>query len=138
MSDPESSGSEAFQWLDAHMVYSLRAPDEAFDQVFMLRDHDWTLLDKVWAERSPAWREACAYVFVDGPVAKSQQLLRRALQDPELCVATQAAISLCHQMLEYPGEAPFDQSLLPRLRELREIFEGDMAEVDAILERSTS
>jgi hypothetical protein len=42
----EFLGSDAFQWLDANAVDSLRSPDEAFDWVFMMTDGDWTLLDR--------------------------------------------------------------------------------------------
>lgn len=113
------TGSDAFKWLDAHMAESLESPDEAFDRVFMLREDDWPLLEAAWERRPPAWREGCAYVLGAGPVAPSQRLLRRALADPDAGVATQAAFSLCAQMLEEPDEAPFDPAVLPRLREFQ-------------------
>src|SRR6266481_4936422 len=115
------------------MVESLAAPDEAFDWVFMLRPEDWPLLEKLWQERPPDWREALAYVLVDGPVAHAQPILRHALGDENPNVASQAAISLCHQFLEYPDKAPFDTSTLPRLRELRQTIVGDMQEVETVL-----
>jgi hypothetical protein len=135
MSSSDLCGSEAFLWLDAHLVESLDAPDEAFDWVHMLRSEDWQLFSNVWAERPARWREALAYVVVDGPVSQAQPLLRRALVDPDNNVATQAAISLCHQMTEYPNECPFDETLLPRLREIRRASNGDMQEVDTVLGR---
>ena len=132
MTTPNSSGSEAFQWLDAHLIESLDSPDEAFDWVFMLQADDWPLFERVWSQRPPLWREALAYVLIDGPVVQAQRILRQALADAEFSVARQAAISLCHQMLEYPDEAPLDRSLLPRLRELRNMPHAqDMGEVDA-------
>jgi hypothetical protein len=134
MANPRQTGSEAFRWLDANMVASLEAPDEAFDWVFMLRVDDWPLLEAIWPERSTKWREACAYIVGHGPVAPSQRLLRLALNDANNHVATQAAVSLCAQMLEHPDEAPFDSTLLPRLRELRDGRPG-MEEVDEILRR---
>jgi hypothetical protein len=101
----EFLGSDAFQWLDANAVDSLRSPDEAFDWVFMMTDGDWVLLDQVWDSRPPLWREALAYIVVDGPVAESRCMLLRALRDPNDDVARQAAISLCHQYIEYPDLA---------------------------------
>jgi hypothetical protein len=135
MTKPDQSGSEAFRWLDAHMIESLDAPDEAFDQVYMLRPEDWPLFERVWAERPPRWREALVYVLVDGPVSESQPLLRRALADLDHDVAAQAAISFCHQMIEYPDRCPFEEALLPRLKEIRKAVSGDMTEVDIILQR---
>ena len=135
MSKPDPSGSEAFRWLDVHMIESLEAPDEAFDWVYMLRPEDWPLFEKVWDERPPRWREALVYVLVDGPVSESQPLLRRALADLDYDVAAQAAISLCHQMIEYPDQCPFEEALLPGLREIRRANSGDMTEVDIILQR---
>src|SRR5258707_410489 len=125
MTHPEQSGSEAFRWLDAHMIESLQTPDEAFDWVHLLRPDDWQLFDRVWAERPPRWREALAYVLTDGPISQAQPLLRRALSDSDLDVASQAAISLCHQMLEYSDKCPADEALLPRLRELRRKVRAD-------------
>jgi hypothetical protein len=116
------------------MVASADAPDEAFDWVFMLRAADWPLLESVWAERSAAWRESCAYIVGEGPVSPSQRLLRLALADADNAVAAQAAISLCAQVLKHPDEAPFDRNMLPRLRELRRAnADGNMEEVDEIL-----
>jgi hypothetical protein len=136
MAHPPPTGSEAFRWLDANMVASGEAPDEAFDWVFMLRADDWPLLESIWPKRSAEWREACAYIVGEGPVPSSQRLLRLALADANENVATQAAVSLCAQMLEHPDEAPFDTALLPRLKELRTRDpRGHMEEVDEILRR---
>ena len=137
MADTRQIGSEAFRWLDTNMVVSLEAPDEPFDWVFMLRADDWPLLESVWPERSAEWREACAYLLGEGPVAPSQRLLRLALADTNDDVATQAAVSLCAQMLEHPDEAPFDVALLPQIKQLRRRDpRGDMEEVDEILRRN--
>jgi hypothetical protein len=119
MAHARQIGSDAFRWLDANMAASADAPDEAFDWVFMLRADDWPMLESIWPERSAGWREACAYIVGHGPVLPSQRLLRLALADPDLEVATQAAVSLCAQMLEHPAEAPFDSTLLPRFKELK-------------------
>ena len=129
-------GSEAFRWLDAHMAEALECPDEAFDRVFMLREEDWPRLEAAWERRPPAWREGCAYVLGAGPVAPSQRLLRLALTDPDSGVATQAACSLCAQMLEHPDEAPFDPAILPRLREFHRAYpHAKVEEVDELLRR---
>lgn len=136
MVDPSLSGSDAFRWLDANMVPSLEAPDEAFDRVFMLQEEDWTLLEAVWPERPAVWREACAYIVGECPTPASQRLLRLALSDAENAVASQAAISLCAQLLEQPGETHTDAGLLRRLRELRSANADDaMQEVDDFLRR---
>jgi hypothetical protein len=136
MADARQIGSEAFRWLDANMVVSLHAPDEAFDWVYMLSADDWPLLESAWPERSAKWRESCAYILGEGPVAPSQRLLRLALADTNDDVATQAAVSLCAQMLEHPDEAPFDAALLPQLKELRHRDpRGHMEEVEEILRR---
>jgi hypothetical protein len=135
MSEPHQIGSDAFRWLDANMIESVEAPDEAFDWVFMLRPEDWLLLEKIWPDRPPEWREACAYV-VEGPVMASQQLLRLALADPNDTVATQAAVSICSQVLDHPEKISFDLTLLPRLRELRARHpRRGMEEVEEVLRR---
>jgi hypothetical protein len=135
MDNQESLGSEAFRWLDRNMVAAMDAPDEAFDWVFMLGPDDWILLEQVWPNRSSEWREACAYV-IEGPVNPSQRLLRLALADPYDEVATQAAVSICSQVLDHSDEISFDASLAPRLRELRRRNPGrGMEEVDEVLRR---
>lgn len=100
MSDRDAS--DAFLWLDANAESSLEAPDEAFDCVFMMTPHDWTLVDSVWQDRSSLWREAFAYIVVEGPIDESRRMLLRAVRDADDTVAQQAAISLCHQYVEYP------------------------------------
>ena len=97
-------GSDAFLWPDANAESSLEAPDSALDWVFMMTPHDWTLVDSVWSERSSLWREAFAYVVVDGPIDHSRNMLLRAVRDLDDNVAQQAAISLCHQYVEYPDD----------------------------------
>jgi hypothetical protein len=44
MSQTPKVGSDAFHWLYANMIAAADAPDEAFDYVFMLSPHDWSLL----------------------------------------------------------------------------------------------
>ena len=100
----DSAGSDAFQLLDANAEESLTAPDSAFDWVFMMTEHDWSLVDRVWSDRSSVWREAFAYIVVDGPIHESRGMLLRAVRDPHNDVARQAAISLCHQYVEYPED----------------------------------
>ena len=115
MANERQTGSEAFRWLDTNMVASGDAPDEASDWVFMLRADDWPLLESVWPERSGGLaRSLPPYIIGEGPVPPSQRLLRLALADTNENVATQAAVSLCAQMLEHPDQAPFDAALLPR------------------------
>ena len=72
MAETDQVGSDAFRWLDDHMIESAEAPDEAFDWVFMLRPDDWLLLESVWPNRPAEWREACAYI-IEGPVMPSQR-----------------------------------------------------------------
>ncbi len=102
MSDRDAS--EAFLWLDANAESSLEAPDPAFDWVFMMKPHDWTLVDSVWADRSALWREAFSYIVIDGPINESRRMLLRAVRDSDDAIAQQAAISLCHQFVEYPDD----------------------------------
>lgn len=99
-----SASSDAFRWLDANAEESLTAPDSAFDWVFMMTEHDWSLVDRVWSDRSSLWREAFAYIVVDGPIHGSRDMLLRAVRDPHNHVAQQAAISLCHQYVQYPED----------------------------------
>jgi len=135
MTTPDQVGSDAFRWLDANMIASIDAPDEAFDLVFMLRPDDWALLEQLWPDRPSEWREACAYV-IEGPVQSSQRLLRLALSDADDAVATQAAASICSQVLDHPDKISFDASLAPRLRDLRARHPGrGMEEVDEVLRR---
>lgn len=132
----EHAGSDAFRWLDANMVGSTSDPELALDQVYQLGAKDWQLLESVWNERSPAWREACASIVGVGPVEPSQQLLRLALADTNHTVATQAAVSLCAQMLEHPEQAPFDPALVPRLQALSRLAPlGQIGEVEEVLRR---
>ena len=100
----DRDASDAFLWLDANAESSLDAPDPAFDWVFMMTPHDWTLVDSVWADRSPLWREAFSYIVVDGPIDESRRMLLRAVRDSDDAVAQQAAISLCHQFVEHPDD----------------------------------
>jgi hypothetical protein len=132
----EQAGNEAFRWLDANMVKSPADPEQTLDQVYLLGARDWQLLESVWSERSPAWREACASIVGVGPVEPAQRLLRHALDDTNHNVATQAAVSLCAQMLEHPEQAPFDPALLPRLQALSRLaVGGQIGEVEEVLRR---
>ena len=117
MSDRDPS--DAFIWLDENAEMSLESPDSAFDWVFMMTAHDWTLVESVWPNRSPLWREAFAYIVVDGPIDESREMLRRAVRDSNDNVAQQAAISLCHQHLEYPDDRiPIDVATVSVIRDL--------------------
>ena len=86
--------SDAYRWIDANTDYMLETPDEGFDWVFLLTDHDWKLLDASWGARTPFAREAIAYVVCEGPAVQSRKILLRALRDPNSDVAVQAAQSL--------------------------------------------
>ena len=115
----DRDASDAFLWLDANAESSLEAPDEAFDWVFMLTPHDWTLVDSVWLDRSPLWREAFTYIVIDGPIDESRDMLLRAVRDSNDAVVQQAAISLCHQYVEYPeNRIPIDNDTVTRIRDL--------------------
>ena len=112
-------GSDAFLWLDANAETSLDAPDSAFDWVFMMTPHDWTLVDSVWPHRSPLWREAFSYFVVDGPIDESRNMLLLAVRESDDNVAKQAAISLCHQYVEYPdARIPLDPETVTVIRAL--------------------
>lgn len=112
------NGSAAFQWLDANMISSADAPDEAFDWVYMTTQDDWDLLQSVWDSRCAHWREALAYVVIQGPADKSRPILRRALYDEVEGVAQQAAVSLCAQAIDCEEAPPIDDELVNRLREI--------------------
>ena len=115
----DRTGSDAFQWLDANAEDLLDAPDSAFDWVFLMTAHDWTLVNAVWPLRSPLWREAFAYIVVDGPIDESRNMLLRAVRDSDDSVAQQAAISLCHQYVEYPDDCiPVDAETVVVIRRL--------------------
>jgi len=92
-----NEASDAYRWIDANTDYMLETPDEGFDWVFMLTDHDWDLLNASWDSRTPFAREAIAYIVCEGPSAQSRPILLRALRDPNPDVAGQAAQSLCSQ-----------------------------------------
>jgi hypothetical protein len=114
-----NQGSDAFQWLDRHMVDAIDAPDEAMDWVYMLKDRDWPLLEAVWSERPSEWREACAYVFCNGPVLESQRILRMALFDDDPRVASQAADTLSgHHAIEENLPA-FPSEVVERIKQVR-------------------
>ena len=73
----------------------------------------------VWPLRSPLWREAFAYIVVDGPIDESRNMLLRAVRDSDDSVAQQAAISLCHQYVEYPDDRiPVDAETVVVIRRL--------------------
>ncbi len=131
---------EAFNWLDENMVDASEAPDEATDWIFMATPQDWTRLHDVWPVRPTAWREAFAYILNQAPIRQAQSILRIAIYDADADVASQAALSLCDQMREFPDEAPFDPVLVPRLREIRQMLgAGDhdnWGEIDWALQQS--
>lgn len=118
MAIPIEQRSDAFQWLDRHVVDALEAPDEAFDWVYMLKDRDWPLLEAVWSERPSEWREACSYVFCNGPVLKSQRILRMALFDDDPRVAATAADTLSgHHAIEENLPA-FGSEVVERIKQV--------------------
>jgi len=134
MANSHSIGSDAFRWLDQHLIESLSAPDEAFDWVFMLRDGDWLLFEAVWDDRPAEWREAFASVFCEGPIRESQALLRRALFDANSNVACEAACTLCRQYQLDPQLVVLDSMVVDRLKHVFEQNGGrHMEEVDAVL-----
>lgn len=136
MANSHSNGSDAFRWLDQHLIESLDAPDEAFDCVFMLRDADWPLFEAVWGDRPAEWREAFAYVFCEGPIRESQALLRRALFDANSNVACEAACTLCHQYQLDPQLVVFDSIVVDRLRHVFEQNGGrHMEDVHTVLKQ---
>jgi HEAT repeat protein len=112
------------------------ALDEAFDWIFMSQAADWELLKAAWSSRSPAWREACAYVLGSGPVPESLELLRYAVFDEDDDVAAEAACSYAGQWLQHGAAVPLHGPLLERLREILEA-EGHqhLEEVCELLQR---
>lgn len=84
----------------------------------MMRDEDWQLLEQAWASRPPAWRESCADILGEGPVPESLPLLRKALFDDNLGVATQAACVFAGQPLDHGSQVELDDEIIIRLREL--------------------
>jgi hypothetical protein len=118
VSTSQNAGSDALQWLDLNVADSLLAPDEAFDWVFMLKDGDWPLLESLWFDRPPEWREALAYVLCEGPVQPSQRLLVQALFDPHKHVAVQAADTLAHHREIEQGLPPLPPAAEERVQQL--------------------
>lgn len=106
--------SDALKWLEDNLEESLLAPDEAFDWVFMLKDSDWSLLEGLYNDKPPLWREACAYIFVNGPIKESKNILVKALSDSHRSVREQASETICFQLREYPDEVVFDHSEIKR------------------------
>jgi hypothetical protein len=138
MDRSSSQGSAAFRWLDQHLIESLESPDEAFDWVFMTQDADWRLFEEVWEQRPAKWREAFAYVMCNGPIRESQTLLRRALFDPNVDVAAEAACTLCHHRSIDPGSVVFDSADVERLKRVYEENRGPpLDEVVATLSQFT-
>lgn len=99
-----NAASDAYRWIDANTDYMLETPDEGFDWVFMLTDHDWDLLNASWDSRTPDAREAIAYIVCESPSVQSRAILLRALRDPHRDVAVQAAQSL-HSQREIDGDS---------------------------------
>ena len=119
MAIPIDQGSEAFQWLDQHVVDALEAPDEAFDWVFMLKERDWPLLEAVWRERPTEWREAYSYILCNGPVQESQRILRLALFDNDPNVAAEAAATLLGHHAIDKNLPAFPLEVVERINQLR-------------------
>ncbi len=127
---------DAFRWLDDNMVASADAPDEAFDWVYLAHPVDWEMLRAAWSSRPAAWRETLVYLLTDGPVEAGRVLLNWGIEDEDEGVAAQAALALCHQMVEFPETVPIDVRLEPRLREIRRMLgDGDWDELDEVLSR---
>jgi hypothetical protein len=130
----QENHDDAFDWLDEHLPESLESPDEAFDWIFMLHSSGWTMLETVWDQRPAEWREALAYIAGEGPIRESQSILRRALFDANLSVATEAARSICHHHHLEPKSVDLDKTVIARLRVVLDQNGGkNMEEVDATL-----
>lgn len=129
--------TDAFRWLDAHMVESLEAPDAAFDWIWMTTERDWERLEEAWPSRSADWREACAYILGSGPPDECVPLLREAIQDEFDDVAIQAACSLCDQIQRHNDYSMLDVASLERIVEFdrKGSFEKS-PEVKALLSRT--
>ncbi len=101
----------------------------------MMHDDDWRLLEQAWHERPAVWRESCSYILGEGPVPESLPLLRKALFDDSLDVATQAACSFAGQRLNHNKLVELDDQIVSRLRELVVQSEGrHMEEVVEVLQ----
>lgn len=107
-------GSNAYNWIIKNLESALTHPDEAFDWIFMLKGDDWSLLEKIYDAQSCQWREACAYIFADGPIAESKPLLVKALFDSEPSVREQAVETIAYQVREYPDESNFEVEVLKK------------------------
>jgi hypothetical protein len=130
----QESRDDAFDWLDEHLAESLESPDEAFDWIFMLHESGWTMLETVWDQRPAEWREALAYIAGEGPIRESQSILRRALFDADLSVATEAACSICRHHQHEPELVDLDTTLIARIRVVFDQNGGkNMEEVEATL-----
>ena len=134
MNDSQSIGSEAFHWLDQHMIESADTPDEAFDWVYMTRQQDWPLFEAVWDRRPVEWREAFAYLLCNGPVHESRRILQLALFDSNPQVCAEAACTICcHHRLE-PEHVILDSAVVERLKQVFDENQGrHMEEVGFVL-----
>ena len=104
------NGSDAYRWILKNTDYMLETPDEAFDWVFMLTEHDWDLLVAQWDEQTVHAKEALAYIVCEGPSRQSREMLLRALREEDTDVATQAAESLNSQReLDDENFLPLDE-----------------------------
>ena len=128
----QSDKTDAFRWLDEHMVASLEAPDEAFDWIWMTTKRDWHLLQEAWPSRSAAWREACAYVLGSGPKDECVPLLRAAIQDECDDVAIQAICSLCDQIVRHNDYSLLDGKSLDRMTDFNQ--RGTFARIPEVQE----
>ena len=112
--------SEAFDALDKYFWLVQRepereAPDDAFDWIFMMKDDNWTALDREWPSRPEGWRRECAYVLGEGPAGFCAPRLERAILDSNSSVALEAARSYASLVGENPSLGPPSAPLKERL-----------------------
>ena len=87
MADSQSTGSDAFRWLDQHMIESAVTPDEAFDWVYMTRPQDWLLFEAAWGQLAPQSLSGSKYscanrTFGGGTIAMSGDRSLLGLDEP--------------------------------------------------------
>ena len=134
MADSQSTGSDAFRWLDQHMIESAVTPDEAFDWVYMTRPQDWPLFEAAWGRRTVEWREAFAYLLCNGPVQESQRLLQLALFDSDPKVCAEAACTICRHYKLEPDHVILNSGVVERLKQVFDENEGrHMEDVNLVL-----
>jgi hypothetical protein len=134
MADSQSIASDAFHWLDRHMIESADTPDEAFDWVYVIHNQDWPLFEDVWKRRPDEWREAFVYLLCNGPVRESQRILRLGLFDSNLKVSAEAACTICRHFEIEPECVVLDSAVIERLKNVFEENKGrHMEQVSLVL-----